>query len=94
MGHMSKPELITRISDATGVSRRVATDMIDALTETVHSELAAGGSVNLPGIGKISAQARPDRMVRNPATGQQVHKPADRRVKITVSKPLKDAVNA
>lgn len=94
MNHMSKPQLISKISDTAGVSKRVAAEVLDALTDTVHSEIAAGGSVSLPGIGKIVAQERPDRMVRNPATGEKVHKPADRRVKIMVSKPLKDAVSA
>jgi len=31
--------------------------------------------------------------VRNPATGEQMKKPADRQVKMTFAKALKDSVN-
>jgi len=31
--------------------------------------------------------------VRNPATGEQIHKPADKVVKMTIAKALKDSVN-
>jgi DNA-binding protein HU-beta len=32
-------------------------------------------------------------MVRNPATGEQIQKPADKVVKMTIAKALKDSVN-
>jgi DNA-binding protein HU-beta len=32
-------------------------------------------------------------MVRNPATGEQISKPADKVVKMTIAKALKDSVN-
>lgn len=32
-------------------------------------------------------------MVRNPATNEQVRKPADKQVKISIAKALKDSVN-
>jgi DNA-binding protein HU-beta len=32
--------------------------------------------------------------VRNPANGEQIQKPADKAVKITIAKALKDSVSA
>jgi DNA-binding protein HU-beta len=49
--------------------------------------------VTLPGVGKIYCRERPERMVRNPATGEQIKKDADKVVKMTISKALKDSVN-
>ena len=49
--------------------------------------------MTLPGIGKVDCRARPERLVRNPATGEQMTKPADKQVKITIAKALKDSVN-
>ena len=49
--------------------------------------------MTLPGIGKVACKARPERQVRNPATGEMVTKAADKQVKITVAKALKDSVN-
>jgi DNA-binding protein HU-beta len=33
-------------------------------------------------------------MVRNPATGEQMKKPADRVAKVTIAKQLKEVINA
>jgi DNA-binding protein HU-beta len=49
--------------------------------------------VTLPGIGKVSCKARPERQVRNPATGETMTKAADKQVKVTIAKALKDSVN-
>ena len=57
-------------------------------------EVAAGGAVTLPGLGKVVCRARPERQVRNPATGETVTKGADKQVKFTIAKALKDSVNA
>ncbi len=56
--------------------------------------MAQGGAVTLPGVGKFFLRERPERMARNPSTGEQIQKPADKVVKITVAKALKDSINA
>ena len=57
------------------------------------NEVSGGGAVTLPGVGKIYCRERPERMVRNPATGEQIKKDADKVVKMTIAKALKDSVN-
>ena len=66
---------------------------LDAVVAVITREVAAGGAVTLPGLGKFYCRERPERMVRNPATGEQMKKPADKQVKVTVAKALKDSVN-
>ena len=61
--------------------------------DIVSKEVAAGGAVTLPGLGKFQCRARPERMVRNPATGEQFMKAADRVAKVTIAKALKDVIN-
>jgi DNA-binding protein HU-beta len=39
-------------------------------------------------------RARPERLVRNPATGEQFTKAADKVVKMTIAKALKESVNS
>ena len=58
----------------------------------IGREVAAGTPVTLPGIGKIAPRSRPERQVRNPATGEMMTKPADKAVKFTAAKALKDLV--
>ena len=56
--------------------------------------MSGGGAVTLPGVGKIYCRERPERMVRNPATGESFKKGADKVVKMTIAKALKDSVNS
>lgn len=91
---MTKTQLVAALAEKTDSDKASVNRMIDALSEVVTSEVAAGGAVTLPGLGKFSCRDRPARMVRNPATGEQMHKDADRAVKVTIAKALKDVVNA
>jgi DNA-binding protein HU-beta len=90
---MTKTQLVAALADTMGSDKKTAGSALDAVTAIITREVANGGSVTLPGIGKIACRARPERMVRNPATGEQIKKPADKQVKMTIAKALKDSVN-
>lgn len=90
---MTKAQLVAALSDEMGADKKTAAAALDALSAVVTREVAAGGAVTLPGIGKVAVRERPERMVRNPATGEQISKPADKSVKVTIAKALKDSVN-
>jgi DNA-binding protein HU-beta len=77
-----------------GSDKKTATAALDAISAVVSREVAAGGAITLPGLGKMACRARPQRQVRNPATGESVTKAADKQVKFTIAKALKDSVNA
>ncbi|MBF9019431.1 MULTISPECIES: HU family DNA-binding protein [unclassified Roseobacter] len=90
---MTKTQLVAALADEMGSDKKTAAAALDAVTAVVTKEVAGGGAVTLPGIGKVYCRARPERMVRNPATGEQIKKPADKVVKVTIAKALKDSVN-
>lgn len=90
---MTKTQLVAALAETMGSDKKSASAALDAVAEVVAREVAAGGAVTLPGIGKISCKARPERQVRNPATGETMTKAADKQVKVTVAKVLKDSVN-
>jgi len=91
---MTKTQLVAAMADAMGSDKKTASAAIEAIAVVVAREVASGGAVNLPGLGKVVCRARPERMVRNPATGEQVTKAADKQVKFSIAKALKDSVNA
>jgi DNA-binding protein HU-beta len=91
---MTKTQLVAALAEAMGADKKTATSALDAIAEVVAKEVAAGGSVTLPGLGKVVCRERPERMVRNPATNEMVKKPADKQVKFAIAKALKDSVNA
>ena len=90
---MTKTQLVAALADSMGADKKVANAALDAIAAVVAREVAAGGAVTLPGLGKVVCRARPERQVRNPATGETMTKPADKQVKVTVAKALKDSVN-
>ena len=91
---MTKAQLVAALAGATNTDKKVASAMLDALTGIITRTVAEGGAVTLPGVGKFYMRERPERTARNPATGEQIQKPADKVVKITVAKALKDSINA
>lgn len=90
---MTKAQLVTAVAEAAGSDKKAAAAAIDALTAVITKEVVAGGAVTLPGLGKFYCRERPQRTVRNPATGEAITKPADKAVKVTIAKALKDSVN-
>jgi DNA-binding protein HU-beta len=90
---MTKAQLVAAIAEKMGGDKKTASAALDALSEVVASEVTGGGAVTIPGVGKITCRERPERMVRNPATGEQIKKEADKVVKMTVAKSLKDSIN-
>jgi DNA-binding protein HU-beta len=90
---MTKTQLVAALADTMGGDKKTASAALDAIADVVAKEVAAGGAVTLPGLGKVACRARPQRQVRNPATGETMTKPADKQVKFTIAKALKDIVN-
>jgi|TARA_R110000787_G_scaffold185579_3_gene297242 DNA-binding protein HU-beta len=90
---MTKAALVAALAEKTGMDKKSAGAALDAVTAIITEEVSGGGAVTLPGVGKIYCRERPERMVRNPATGEQMKKDADKVVKMTIAKALKDSVN-
>ena len=90
---MTKTQLIAALAEEMGTDKKSATTALEAVAAIVTREVAAGGAITLPGLGKMACRARPERQVRNPATGENMTKAADKQVKFTIAKALKDSVN-
>ncbi|MEM6384931.1 MAG: HU family DNA-binding protein [Pseudomonadota bacterium] len=90
---LTKTQLVAALADEMDADKKSANTALDAIISVITKEVSGGGAVTLPGVGKIYCRERPARMVRNPATGEQIHKEADKVVKMTIAKALKDSVN-
>jgi DNA-binding protein HU-beta len=91
---MTKSQLVAALAEEAALDKAKANQALEALAKIVTDEVANGGQVTLPGLGKFQCRERPERTVRNPATGEQMKKPADRVAKVTIAKQLKDVINA
>jgi DNA-binding protein HU-beta len=90
---MTKTQLVAALAEEMGSDKKTASGALDAIVSVITREVSGGGAVTLPGVGKFYLRERPERMVRNPATGEQIKKEADKVVKVTIAKALKDAAN-
>ena len=89
---MTKAQLVSALAEATGGNRKAASAVLDALAGIITRTVSEGGSVTLPGVGRFLCRERPERMARNPATGEMVKVPAKRVARITPLKAFKDSV--
>ncbi len=89
----SQSELFNNIQSCCGLaSRKQAKDVYNGFAGMITLALKKGYRVPLPGIGKILVRQTKARMGRNPATGEAIKIPSKRRIRLTPSKALKQAV--
>lgn len=92
---MNQAELIAAIAQANQhtTNKTTVKAILDAQADIVHAQLAIGGDVTLPGLGKFSVARRAARTGRNPATGAEIQIAARDTPKFSAAKALKDAAN-
>lgn len=91
---MNKNELVAAVADKAGLSKADAGSAVEAVFETITSELKGGGDVRLVGFGNYTVSHRDASKGRNPMTGAEVDIPARNVPKFSAGKGLKDAVNS
>ena len=90
---MNKNELVAAVAESAGLSKADAGSAVEAVFDTITSELKGGGDVRLVGFGNFSVSHRGASKGRNPMTGAEVDIPARNVPKFSAGKGLKDAVN-
>ena len=73
-------------------NRKQAKALYEAFVAMMQGSLKKGYKLMLPGIGKLQVRQTKPRIGRNPATGEEIKIKAKKRVRLTPSKALKDAV--
>lgn len=89
---MNKSELIAKIQSKTVIDKKVMSNAIDALVESISEELVNGGTVQLVGFGTFSVKERAARTGRNPQTGEEIQIAASKVPSFKAGKAFKDAV--
>ena len=89
---MNKTDLITAAAEKSGLSKKDAERVVNALLDTVTTSLAKGEKVQISGFGIFETKEREARVGRNPRTKEAVQIPATRTPTFKPSKLLKDIV--
>jgi DNA-binding protein HU-beta len=90
---VTKSEFVDQVADRAGLSKKDASDAVDAFLDTIEDALKRGSDITFSGFGKFSVSARSAREGRNPATGEKIQIAASRIPKFTAGAALKKAVN-
>ena len=90
---MNKNDLISSVSDGSGLSKADAGKAVDAVFDSITGSLKSGTEVRLVGFGTFSVSQRAASQGRNPRTGEPIQIPASNQPKFKAGKGLKDAVN-
>jgi len=91
---MNKSELITAISERTGLEKNKVENFLNAFTEVVTEIVSGGDKVQLVGFGTFEKRHREARAGRNPKTGEPIQIAATDVPAFTAGKLFKDAVSA
>jgi DNA-binding protein HU-beta len=90
---MNKAELIDKLAEKVGVTKKQAEDLIEGFTQTVMDTIKVGGEVTLTGFGTFMAKERSARTGVNPQNPtEKIQIAAVRVPKFKAGKALKDSL--
>lgn len=69
---MTKAEIIARIYEKVGFSKKEATDVVEATFEIIKGRLEKGEKVKISGFGNFVVNSKRPRKGRNPQTGEEI----------------------
>lgn len=91
---MIKSELIQKLADANPhLYQRAVERIVSTIFDEIGEALARGDRVELRGFGAFSVKHRPERIGRNPRTGDAVHVPAKAVPFFKTGKELRERLN-
>ena len=90
---MNKNELITKVAEKSGLSKKDAEKAVNSIMQTITDTLGKKEKVQLVGFGTFEVRHRPARKGHNPATGEEISIKASNAPVFKPGKALKDALN-
>lgn len=89
---MLKQDLVNEVASRAGLTKRQASDAVEALLDTITEALAKGESVLITGFGKYEVRTRAARKGINPRTKKPIPLPETKVPAFKAGKALKMAV--
>ena len=89
---MNKTNLIAKIAEKSGLTKKQAEAALNAFTDSVAEALKANDRVQIMGFGSFEVKERAAHMGRNPATGEAMEIAASKTPAFKAGKALKDEI--
>lgn len=90
---MTKADIVERIYEKVGFSKKEATEIVESLFEVVKRRLEAGEKVKVSGFGNFVVNEKRPRKGRNPQTGEEIVITGRRVLTFKASQVLKKTMN-
>ena len=90
---MTKTDLIAKVAEQTGLTKKDAEVAVSAVLGTITDELVKGEKVSLTGFGTFEVKERAERMGHNPKTGEPMVIASSKAPVFKAGTALKNAVN-
>ena len=90
---MNKAELVDKIAEKSGLSKKDAEKALNAFIDSVTEAVAKDDKVQLIGFGTFERRRREERSGRDPRTGNPITIPASNSPAFKAGKAFKEAVN-
>jgi len=90
---MNKTDLISAISEKSGLSKKNSEAALNAAISAIEDALKADEKVVLVGFGTFEVRKRAARKGRNPQTSEEIEIPASQAPVFKAGKSLKDLIN-
>lgn len=89
---LNKKALAEKVAETHNLTKKEAAEIVELVFDSVKSELANGGKVDIAGFGKFEVKVRNARTGVNPATGAKIQVPASKVPAFKAAKALKETV--
>lgn len=90
---MTKADIVERIYEKVGFSKKEATDVVESIFEIIKGRLEQSEKVKISGFGNFVINAKRPRKGRNPQTGEEITISGRRVLSFKPSPVLKKAIN-
>jgi integration host factor subunit alpha len=90
---MTKADIVERIYEKVGFSKKEATDVVESIFEIIKEHLERGEKVKISGFGNFVLNSKRPRKGRNPQTGEEIVISGRRVLSFKPSPVLKKTIN-
>jgi len=90
---VTKADLIERIHEDVGLSKKEAADIIELVFDLIKDTLGRGEKIKISGFGNFEVRSKHARIGRNPQTGEAIEISARKVLTFKPSPVLKNALN-
>jgi len=90
---MTKADIVERIYERVGFSKKEAADVVESIFEVIKARLEAGEKVKVSGFGNFVINEKRPRKGRNPQTGEEIIISGRRVLTFKPSQVLKRTIN-